>query len=130
MSCPTFKHTVTLYHQYKETENNRSVTKWSKSVHENCYFGTETVKQVNGTTLSMASSFVCRIPQNAGNSDTLIVSPGDIIIKGRIEDEIADVMGQRSSDLLNKYRGTAFTVKEVSDNSTLPYAPHYRASGV
>lgn len=125
---PTFIYTVTLYHQYKEIADGKSVTKWSKTVLKNCYFGTETVKQLNGTTLSMASSFVCRIPRNAVNF--IALSPGDIIVRGEIADEIEDVSGKRNSDLLNKYRDTAFTVKAVSDNTQFPFIPHIRASGV
>lgn len=127
MIDPTFKYTVTLYHQHKDEENPRAAPKWSRKVLKNCYFGTETVKQVNGNTLSMASSFVCRIPKDA---NSIALSPGDIIVKGSVKDEIADVSGQRPSEFLNKYSGTAFTVRAVSDNTALPYASHYRASGV
>ena len=74
------------------------------------------------------SSFVCRIPRNAVNF--IALSPGDIIVRGEIADEIEDVSGKRNSDLLNKYRDAAFTVKAVSDNTQFPFIPHIRASGV
>ena len=130
MTLPTFKYTVTVFHQQKDEENPRGAPKWVRSVHKNCYFGTETAKQINGTNLSMASSFVCRIPKNSDNGTILTVMPGDIVIKGEITDEITDVSGKRPADLLNKYQGIAFMVKAVSDNDALPNLPHFRISGV
>ncbi len=128
INIPTFKDTVTLYHQCKNEENPREAPRWSRTVIKGCYFGAETVKQVNGNTVSMGSGFICRIPKNEKN--TALVLPGDIIAKGQITDEIADEAGRRPSEFLNKYIGISFTVKAVSDNTASPYAPHYRASGV
>ena len=54
MINPTFKDTVTLYHQHKDTENGRTVTKWMRSVFEECYFGEQIAENVTGNTLSLA----------------------------------------------------------------------------
>lgn len=133
----SFKFTITLYNKYVERLDGRNVTKWKRTVLNECYFGTETVKQLNGNVLSQADSFVCRIPQSKaytdsfkGERDKFTLKPDDIIVKGNITDEIADVQGMRITDLMQKYKGSCFTVRAVSDNTLLEYAPHYRASGV
>ena len=64
------------------------------------------------------------------NGAVLIVMPGDIVVKGEIADMITDTSGQRPADLLNKYQGTAFMVKAVSDNDALLNFPRYHISGV
>ena len=33
-------------------------------------------------------------------------------------------------DKLEKYRGNAFTIKTVAENTTVPYAAHYKVTGV
>ena len=137
MIAPTFQHTITLYNKCVDKVNNRSVTTWKRTVLNECYFGTETAKQLNGSTLSLASSYICRIPQNEaytevykGESDKFTLKPDDVIVKGEVFDEISDIQGNRMTDLMQKYRGFCFTVRAVSDNTMLSYAPHYRASGV
>jgi hypothetical protein len=129
MNLPSFRYIVTVFHQERNEDNSREAPKWSKKVYKGCYFGSVTTKQVNGTNLSMADSYVCRIPKSSDNGISLIVMPGDIIVKGEIADVITDIAGQRPADLLNKHRGTAFTAQTVSDNDTFNF-PHIRISGV
>lgn len=133
----TFIFTITLYNRYTDKSSGRSVIHFKRTVLKNCYFGTETVKQINGNTLSQANNYICRIPQNDayidiynGEEDRFTLKPGDIIVKGEVEEEIQDVQGERVSDLLQKYNGTSFTVRAVSDNTLLADSRHYRASGV
>ena len=123
----TFIHTVTVFHQVKNQNNARSAPTWEKTVYRECYFGTELVRQVSGTSVSMANSFVCRIP--AISEASVVIAPGDIVAKGEFEDMIEDVTDKRASIFLNKYQGISFTVKAVSYNTTLPIAGHIRASG-
>ena len=137
MTDPTFKFTVTLYNKYEDRSTGRTVTSWKRTVLKNCFFGTETARSLNGNILSLADSFVCRIPQSPnytqdyrGERNSFTLRPGDVIVKGAAEDEIKDEQGHRIEDLLRKYKDISFTVKAVSDNTILPYAPHYRASGV
>lgn len=130
MTLPTFKYTVTVFHQQKNEENPKNAPIWIKYICDGCYFGTETVKQVNGTSITPASNFVCRIPKKLDNTTNLIVQPNDIVIKGNIADEITDVAGQRPADLLKKYSGNAFMVRTVSDNDAFPCFPHIHISGV
>ena len=130
MNLPSFRYIVTVFHQERNEDNSREAPKWSKKVYKGCYFGSVTTKQVNGTNLSMADSYVCRIPKSSDNGVSLIVMPGDIIVKGEIADEVTDVAGKRPTDLLNKYSGNAFMVRTVSDNDAIPYLPHIHISGV
>lgn len=127
MINPTFKDTVTLYHQYKETENGRSVTKWTRKVFKKCFFGTQIAENTIGNTLSLASGYTVRIPF-AG--EAVAIAPGDIVVKGAVTDEIEDVAGKRVNDLLAKYRPDAFTVRTASDNTKIPQGAHYKAVGV
>ena len=66
---------------------------------------------------------MCRIPQK------LTINPDDVIVKGEVFDVVEDTEGKRIADLVQKYKGQAFYVREVSDNTILPYFPHIRASG-
>lgn len=133
----TFIHTITLYNKYEDRSNGPTVTVWKKTVLNNCYFGAVSGKSLSDTTLSEQNSFVCRIPENNaftedynGADNTFTLRPGDIIVKGDIAEEIADVKGIRASDLLSRYAGKSFVVKSVSINTVIPFDKHYRASGV
>ena len=52
----------------------------------------------------------------------------EIVVSGEVSDVIEDVSGKRSSDLLERYRGKAFTANSISVNSVLPHAKHIRVS--
>lgn len=129
MINPTFSESVTLYHQYQEVDEQtkRKATKWARSVYEECYFGTHEAESVSGTTLSLASSYVVRIPYHGTK---VVCAPGDVVVHGIIDDVVADVSGQRISDLLAKYKLEAFTVRAVSDNTKISCGAHYKLSGV
>ena len=128
-----FIFTVTVFNKYKNKANE---TSWKRTVLENCYFGAETAQKLNGNILSPGNSFVCRIPQNKGytnkfngEDNKFTLAPGDVIVKGKITDEIKDVSGSRITDLLQKYKGECFAVKSFSDNTLLRHKPHYRVRG-
>ena len=127
MINPTFKDTVTLYHQLKDVVNNRTVIKWVRTVFENCFFGSQIAQDLSGNTLSLASSYTVRIPFEGKSVE---IAPGDIVVRGEVMDEIEDVVDKRANDLLAKYRPDAFTVRAVSDNTKIPQGAHYKAVGV
>ena len=129
MINPTFNTTVTLYHQIKHIDDTtkRTVTEWKRSVHTECFYKVEKAEKLNGNTLSQASSYMVRIPFKGSFVE---VADGDIIVKGAIPDELADVQGQRATDLLQKYKPGCFTVRTVSDNTKMPYGSHYKLTGV
>ncbi len=129
MINPTFKDTITIYHQhrYLDEENKRNVTEWIRTVHKNCYFGTHSAESLNGNVLSLANSYIARIPYNGAHFN---IAAGDIVIKGEVMDIISDTQGSRTSDLLNKHKPDSFTVRAVVDNSKIPQAAHYKLAGV
>ena len=128
-----FIFTVTVFNKYKTVGKENA---WKRTVLKNCYFGAETTKNLNGNVLSNENSFICRVPKNKaytnkfnGESDKFTLAPGDVIVKGNVSDEIKDVSGNRITDLLQRYKGEAFTIKSFSDNTLLKYKPHYRVRG-
>lgn len=125
MINPTFIDTVTVYHQIKDKDQPK--TTWKRSVYEECFFGTVDAESLSGNTLSDASTYIVRIPYRDAAVD---IAPGDVVVKGAILDEIADVAGQRINDLLARYKPNAFTVRSVADNTKIPFAAHYKAVGV
>ena len=129
MINPTFQDTITLYHQHKyfNEETKRYTTEWVRTIHEECYFGTQEAQALNGTTLSLASGYTVRIPYNGA---TVQASSGDIIVRGKVTDEISDTQGQRATDLLEKYKPNAFTVRAFKDNTKLSHGAHYKLTGV
>lgn len=129
MINPTFCNTVTVYHQEKTVDEatKRNVIKWIRKVYHDCFFGTVTAQALNGTTLSVADSYIVRIPASASISP---ISPGDIVIKGEVADEVSDVAGCRATDVLNRYKPNSFTVRAFSDNTKLKQGAHYKLTGV
>ena len=135
MIDPTFTDTITLYNHYADG-SDKAKHGWMRTVLRNYYFGTVSAAKSRNLSKDGSDSFVCRIPQSPrftslyqGVVGTFTLSPGDIIIKGDVSDEISDTNGNRPADILCKYRGNAFTVQNVSINTHLPFTQHYRASG-
>lgn len=107
--------TLTIFNKSEDT-TTRKIT-WYKTVVSNCFWK-NTVSQVRlGETTIYGDSIICRIPSNSNyeskftwemsddKSDTFTLAPDDIIILGEVEDTINEyVDGQRSSDILKKYR--------------------------
>lgn len=135
MINPTFSNTLTVFHQekYFDEETKKNVTKWVKTIFKNCFYKMQGAETLNGTTLSQASGYIARIPYKG---KSLNIVPGDIIVKGIVEDEedgediIQDVQGKRVSDLLNKFKPDCFTVRAVSGNIEIPEGAHYKVTGV
>ena len=137
MIDPTFNSTITLYNRYTDRSGDKAYTTWHRTVLKECFFKTETVTQLNGNSLSMADSYICRIPEDdrfteeyMGLEGSFTLKPEDVIVLGEVDDEISDFKGKRIADLLQRYAGRSFTVKSVSINTKLPFARHYRAKGV
>ena len=129
MINPTFKDTVTLYHQTKEVDevNRRTITKWTRRVFKECFYGTQIAEGLTGTTLAVANGYTVRIPFT---DKVMEIAPGDIIVKGAVSDEIEDVAGKRATELVAKYKPDAFTVRAVSDNTKIFCGAHYKVVGV
>jgi hypothetical protein len=135
MIDPTFIDTITLYNHYTDN-SDKPKHKWGRIVLKNCYFGKVTGKNSTNLALTDADAYVCRIPKSPfyvelyqGNINTFSLAEGDVIVKGEVSDEISDTAGNRPADIIKRYSGNAFQVKNVSINTHLPFAQHYRASG-
>ena len=128
MITEVFNAKITLYHAVKEYDDTtkRNVTKWVRNVFENCFFGTDVAQSLSGNTLAQASSFIVRIP----GTDELDISPGDVVIRGEIFDDIADEQNKRINDVLNKHSPYSFTIRTVRDNRTITEGAHYKLTGV
>lgn len=128
MINPTFSNTVTHYHQKKtfNEQTKRTETEWVRNVYKECYFGSNDVENIQGNTLSQASSYIARIPFD-GTKKAFI--SGDIIVLGEVIDEIGDIQGQRATDLIAKYKPDCFTVRTISDNTKITYGAHYKLTG-
>ena len=137
MIDPTFNTTITLFNRYEVKMESGIEIRWNKTVLANCFFSAVQSTGLSDITLKPSYNYVCRIPENdkflsdySGQSGFFTLHPDDIIVRGEVSDVISDTDGQRAADIINKYKGEAFTVKEVSINTILPCARHYRASGV
>ena len=128
MITEVFNAKITLYHQVKacDDETKRNITKWVRNVYEECFFGTTTVQSLSGDTLSQASSFIVRIP----GIDEINITPGDVVVRGEIFDEIADEQGKRINDVLNRHKPYSFTIRAVCDNRMITEGAHYKLTGV
>ena len=107
--------TVTVFNKY-EDPSSRLIT-WYKTVIHNCFWKNTGNKLIIGETSIDTNSTMCRIPlhiafleryqwnEEADKSSHFTLSPGDIIIKGEVEDIIDEyASGYRTSDILTKYK--------------------------
>lgn len=128
MINPTFCETITHYQQKKviNPDNNRSEIMWERKAYKNCYFGANSVENLSGNTLSQASSYTVRIPYD---DEKKVFTSGDIIVCGEVTDEISNVSGSRTADLIAKYKPDCFTVRTITDNTKIPHGAHYKLTG-
>lgn len=108
--------TITVYNKFVDPETD--MITWNRTVIPDCFWKEAGVKVVVGSTVIDTNSVICRIRVNenfigAGEwgkttpeqrSEHFTLQPGDIIVKGEIEDTIDEyTSGQRATDLLEKY---------------------------
>lgn len=109
--------TITVYNKFEHPET-RIIT-WYKTVIPRCFWKNADNKLVVGETTIESNVTVCRIPKNdkflekyqwnelsANVRDNFFTfGVGDIIIRGEVHDTVNEyTKGQRSSDLLKKYK--------------------------
>lgn len=106
--------TLTLYNKYTDSKGEIF---WYMTVLKDCfwkYTGEEV--RVNDSVLSTKDT-ICRIPKNSDfleryeweqledKTSRFTLGRGDILVRGEVEDTIDEyTRGQRSTDLLDKYR--------------------------
>lgn len=142
---PTFGQTITVYNQYVDSVSK--VTKWFRTVLENCFYKNDNKSVTVGTTAIKSDNVIVRVPESEKflpryewekiptdlMPEYFTLSTGDMVINGYADDEIKDAAGQRASDVLAKYKklGGAITIKQVNINTGGGrLLPHYYVSGV
>ncbi len=124
--------TITIYNQYKDPQTR--VVHWYKMVVNGCFWKYTGNKVTVGQVELATNSTICRIPKddryleryvweslpNDQMENHFTLSPGDIIIKGEVDDEIDEqTSGQRSTDLIAKYKKLqgCIEIQSVADNT-------------
>lgn len=102
--------TVTIYHKIKNKDDNgRTVTKWERTIVDNCFFGNKTVQTLVGTAIVNKNQRFIRIPMKL----TLLVCADDIAILGEITVDVPDNTDARK--LLETHEG--FVISTVKNNA-------------
>lgn len=135
---------VTIYNKYEGPDGRIT---WYRHQVTGCFVKKVPNILVASTAVTETDSTICRIPQ----SDTFAIKsdwnalgdnyrsthftlyPGDIIVPTYVVDAVNEyVAGQRSTDLLKKYKlDGAFVIEKISINtSTGVGSPHYYVKGV
>lgn len=137
---PYWNDTVTVCNKLSSKDSVTKMDVWKTTVLHFCFFKQEVQHDFSGTTVSIGTSSVCRIPksENAGYkpyyewkndiSAGFTLSVGDYIFKGELTEEIN---ADNIVSVYNAHKPDAILVKAVSDNSDfMGLAEHYRAEGV
>lgn len=102
--------TVTIYHKIKNKDDNgRTITKWERTIIDNCFFGNKTVQTLVGTAIVNKNQRFIRIPMKL----TLLVCADDIAILGEITVDVPDNTDARK--LLDTHAG--FVISTVKNNA-------------
>lgn len=124
--------TLTIFNQFKDPQTK--IVHWYKTVISNCFWKYTGNKVTVGQVELETNTTICRIPQDnrfleryvweALPNDQMVnhftLSPGDIIVKGNVEDDINEQeKGHRSTDLLEKYKRLqgCIVVQRFTDNT-------------
>lgn len=135
---PTFDYTITVFNKLSYQDSASGLDVWEKTVLHNCYWGSKAVRSVQGTTVSIGSAFVVRVPKNDAYKpysewkndfkDGFTFSTGDFIVKGEVTEEVT---AANIKKVIAKYRPEAFEVRLFRDNTgTIEALEHYHIEGV
>lgn len=138
--------TITIYNKYTDTQTD--VVSWFRHTIDNCFWKYTGDKVNVGETVLETNNIICRVPEqndfleryqwenltNDGMSAYFTISPGDIIVKGNVEDIVDEYnKGHRSTDLIEKYKRLqgCMEVQEVAINvGGGRNNPHYYVKGI
>ena len=112
---PFADQTITLYIK----SNNEFI----RSVVDNCTWGKSDAVVTVGTVTIGSDDFKVQIPEEAGVLELL---PGDVIVRGAVDDEIPAKTSPTA--LLAKYKGKSFTIRVAYDYTGKPLG-HYEVMG-
>lgn len=124
--------TVTIYNRYEDPQTN--IVSWHRHVVHGTFWKAAGDKIVIDKTVLETKNIICRIRKddaflekhewidvpNDQMSNYFTLSPGDIIVKGEVADEINEyVSGKRSTDLKKKYKDLqgCLEIQEWSNNT-------------
>lgn len=124
--------TLTIYNQYKDPQTK--VVSWFKTVVNGCFWKYTGNKVTVGQVELETNTTICRIPKDARFLERYVwealpndqmanhftLSPGDIIVKGEVEDTIDEMdKGKRSTDLIAKYKRLqgCIVIQRFTDNT-------------
>lgn len=137
--------TITLYNRYEDPITQ--LVTWQRTVLTGCFWKVNVMTVYDSSSINRAytNSIICRIPKNSdyyspyewkrldgmNRSLGFTLQTGDIVINGEVEDDVNEyVKGQRSSDLVEKYKDLGvIRIETVADNSDeARNLPHYVVS--
>ena len=138
--------TITIYNKF--TDSQTRLVRWYRHVIEKTFWKYSGNKVIVGNTVLETKDIICRIRKDEtfkekyewenipndemGNYFTL--APGDIIVKGEVEDEIDEyTSGKRSTDLKKKYKALqgCMEIQEFSNNTSGGRGnEHYYVKGI
>lgn len=138
----TWDKTITLYNRYEDEQTG--VVKWYRHKLNKCFYKRTNNKVSVGDVQLQTDNTVIRIPAQSGylppfawlnlpndrKANQMTLQSGDLIFLGDVSDEIDEYQrGQRSSDLITKYKalGSVF-VTSVNINDFM-YGQHYYVKG-
>lgn len=144
--APWWDTTITIYNRYEDKQTN--VVKWYRTVVRGAFWKSTGSKVTIGDVTIDSNNIICRIREDSNfresyewdqipndeKENRFTLGRGDIIVKGEVDDEIHEyTKGQRSSDLLTKYKALqgCLQIERVGINvGTARNEPHYYVSGV
>lgn len=138
--------TITVFNKFQDSQTQ--VVTWFRTVIPNCFWKYVGNKVTVNNVVLETNNIICRIPKDdrflekhlwinkpndmMGRYFTL--SPGDIIVKGEVTDDINEYRsGYRSSDVLKKYKGLqgCMEIQEATVNTGIGRCnEHYFVKGI
>lgn len=138
--------TLTIYNRFEDAQTN--IITWYRTVVNDSFWKCVGDRVVINQTVLETNNIICRIPEsdkflekykwiqlpNDELSRYFTLGPGDIIIKGEVDDIVNEYQsGHRSNDLVKKYKQLqgCMEVQEVAINTGIGRNnPHYYVKGI
>ena len=133
--------TVTIYNKY---ENGAGEVTWYRTVREGCFWKYVTDYQRVGDATQMTKVLLCRVRKSDDFAENFVwrelpdksakftFNDGDILVRGVVTDTIDEyTAGQRSTDLLKKYKDRCAQITECVINvGAGRVSEHYLVRGI
>lgn len=137
---PTFDYTVTILNKLSAKDSTTKRDVWYPVVLHNCSFTGATIRDVQGTTVSVGNAFTCRIPKNekyrpykewkSNTDDYFTLNVGDYVFLGELDDSEI-VTPETIQTIYQSHKDTAFCIRAFKDNTgVIESLEHYRVDGV